>query len=317
MVPPLEENPTTPFELSRTAWRKTVEDPAFTDYALSRLPTTLDSISGYYDNFYISKEGSGLAPFMYDAVTGLSLAYCRAVNNASDAVGGTEVFREFSQLDFSGASGNVQIIEETGTRNYTSIVYALFNVQPYEVDENGMQNFKLVPTKFYSNGWNAVEGREYVYAGGGTATPTSLPPPHVEYNYIGVIGRAVGYTLMFIVMLGSCAAFVWMLVYRKERAVLSSQPLFLFMVAFGTLVMASSIVALSIEEPVPESGLDSACMAAPWLYVSGAVVAFSSLLAKTRGVRHVSLLRLCPSLVSDTELTTCLQHRPTSTRTSI
>jgi hypothetical protein len=292
-IPPLEDNPKTSFELFRTAWRKTVKDEAFTEYARSRVPTTLMNISGYNPDVQISEEGSGLAPFVYDAVTGLALSYCRAANAANATVDfefdGADVFAEFSNLNFNGASGNVEIIEETGTRNFSTVLFMLFNVQPYEVDDNGIQRYKMVPVKFYNNGWSTIEGRDYVYAEGGTATPSSLPPPHMEYNYIGGTGRAVGYTLMGIVFLGSCAAFVWMILYRNERAIRSSQPLFLFMVAFGSMVMASCIIPLSIEEPVPESGLDSACMAAPWLYVSGAVVAFSSLLAKTRGVRHVRL----------------------------
>lgn len=307
-VPPLEENPTTSFELFRTAWRKTVEDPAFSDYARSRLPATLANVSDYVASFNISEEASGYAPFMYDAVTLLALSYCRAVNAASGAVGGAEVFAEFSKLDFNGGSGYVEIESETGTRNYTSVLFMLFNVQPMEVDDDGMQTYKLVPTKFYNNSWSSIEGRDYVYADGGNSTPPSLPPPQVENNYIGTTGRAVGYSLMGIVFLGSFAAFVWMLVYREERAVRSSQPLFLFMIAFGTMVMASSIVSLSMEEPVPESGLDAACMASPWLYVSGAVVAFSSLLAKTRGVRKVSLQPCAPSCASlfpGTELTPC------------
>ncbi|KAI2493752.1 G-protein coupled GABA receptor [Fragilaria crotonensis] len=268
----------------------TVEDDAFTEYARSRVPTTLANITGFDPDFLISEEGAGLAPFVYDAVTGLALSYCRAANAANASVNfefdGADVFAEFSILDINGASGNVEIIEETGTRNFTTVRFMLFNVQPYEVDDNGIQSYKMVPVKFYDNEWSVVEGRDYVYAEGGTATPSSLPPPQMEYNYIGETGRAVGYTLMGIVILGSCAAFVWMIFYRNERAIRSSQPLFLFMVAFGSLVMASCIIPLSVEEPVPESGLDAACMAAPWLYVSGAVIAFSSLLAKTRGVRH-------------------------------
>jgi gamma-aminobutyric acid type B receptor len=157
-----------------------------------------------------------------------------------------------------------------------------------ELDENGNQVFKLVPTDYYQGGWKPIDDRDYVYAGGGTTTPTSLPDPDMEMNYIGDTARAVGYALMGIVVLGAVVAFFWLAWYKNERVLRSSQPLFLFMVALGSLVMASSIVPLSLEEPVPESGLDIACMSAPWLYLSGAVIAFSALLAKTRGVRHVS-----------------------------
>lgn len=310
-VPPLEENPTTSYEKFRIAWRTFIEDPTFEEYARSRMPTSVKDMKGYDPKYTFSKESSGYTPFLYDAITGLGLALCRAANNITEGqtFAGKQVFQQFSSLSFNGASGNVTIISPYGTRDYTTELFTLFNVQPYEVDANGNETYMLVPTKYYSNGWKAIDDRMYVYANGGTVTPDSLPPPDLQMNYIGTTGRAVGYTLMALVALGSFAAFGWLFWYRRERVVRSSQALFLSMIAFGSLVMASSIVPLSFEEPMPESSLDAACMAAPWLYVSGAVIVVSALLAKTLAIRRVSFRNngfvLCSLLV----LTRVVQHR--------
>jgi 7 transmembrane sweet-taste receptor of 3 GCPR len=288
-VPPLQENPTTSYEKFRVVWRTFVEDPTFEKYARSRMPTSLKDMKGYDPKYTFSKESSGYSPFLYDAITGLGLALCRAANNITEGqtFGGEEVYKQFASLSFDGASGNVTILPDTGTRDYTTELFTLFNAQPYEDVSSGNQTYKLVPTNYYKNGWKAIDERVYVYANGGTVTPDSLPPPDLQMNYISSTGRAVGYTLMALVALGSFAAFGWLFWYRREPVVRASQALFLSMIAFGSLVMASSIVPLSFEEPMPESSLDAACMAAPWLYVSGAVIVVSALLTKTRAIRHV------------------------------
>ena len=153
-----------------------------------------------------------------------------------------------------------------------------------------MVTFRLVPTSYYLNGWKPipVDGQMFQYGNGGTTAPASLPSPDFNYNYIGDTGRAIGYTLMGIVVAIALASMVWLVWFQNERVVRSSQPLFLFLVSFGALMMGSTIVPLSLEEPLSDYSLDVACMAAPWLYVSGAVIVFSALLAKTRGVHQVS-----------------------------
>lgn len=91
---------------------------------------------------------------------------------------------------------------------------------------------------------------------------------------------------MALVMLAAVVSLVWMVWFWKERAVSSSQPLFLVLVSIGSFVMVSAIIPLSFDETVTDdpSALDRACMAGPWLYIIGAIIAFSALFAKTRGI---------------------------------
>jgi hypothetical protein len=109
-------------------------------------------------------------------------------------------------------------------------------------------------------------------------------------NYIGDSARIAGYVLFGIVCFCGIASIIWVIYYRDEHVIISAQPFFLVLVSVGTMFMASTILPLSFEEPTPESGLDIACMSIPWLYVIGATLAISGLLAKTRGVVKVRLL---------------------------
>jgi 7 transmembrane sweet-taste receptor of 3 GCPR len=133
-----------------------------------------------------------------------------------------------------------------------------------------------------------------VYASGSTAPPDSLPPVQVQNNYVGPVGRAVGYTFMAITLLSSILSVGWLFYYRDTYVVVSSQPLFLLMISVGTFIMAITILPLGFEELVidNDAALSHACMAVPWLYVSGASFPLSAVLAKIRGVHKVRTIEV-------------------------
>jgi gamma-aminobutyric acid type B receptor len=67
----------------------------------------------------------------------------------------------------------------------------------------------------------------------------------------------------------------------NSDVVKSSQPFFLIQLCLGTLIMASSIIPMSLQEPISERSLDMACMCSPWLLFNGYAIAFSALLSKS------------------------------------
>jgi hypothetical protein len=290
--PPVEEKPSSGFQRFRKAWRDAMANDEFVTFAKSKIPVYLNSTNGYDPNWEFSEEPTSYGPLIYDSVIGLGLSYCRALTdyNQTDEFTGPAAFEFFRHLDEEGASGRLVFDPETGTRDYTTLTFTILNMQPSEASDTEKVRFDIVPTDVYIGGnWSKIDDRQFAYAGGGTETPQSLPDPLVKKNYIGDTGRAIGYTLMAIVMAASIGCLVWLVWFRRERVVRSSQPFFLLMISLGALTMASSIIPLSLEETTTsESGLDTACMAAPWLYLSGAILAFSALLAKTRGVHQVS-----------------------------
>jgi 7 transmembrane sweet-taste receptor of 3 GCPR len=289
-VSPLAENPTTSYEKFRTAYREAIIDPEFDAYVRSKLPSSIQVMEGYNPDFTFDPEPRSWALLLYDAVTSLGIAFCRAQNKTTDGqFTGKDVYNEFKMLNVEGVTGQVKIIADTGTRDYTTLTFTMFNFQQLdELDDNGMAQYKMVPTSVYTDGsWKNIDGRSFTYANGGTSPPQSLPEPQVDSNYIGDKGRIVGYSLMGVVMLCSISAIGWTVIYQSEPVVNSSQPLFLVMVAFGSLIMSSTIIPLSLEEPISVKGLDISCMAAPWLYLLGYLLAFSALFAKTRRMDQI------------------------------
>lgn len=117
--------------------------------------------------------------------------------------------------------------------------------------------------------------------------PRDLPPLVQDMNYIGQ-WRILGYTLAGIVITMSLFFAMWTLINFHTRVVKASQPIFLLMICVGTLIMASTIFPLGIDdEHTSDRGCDIACMASPWLYSIGFVISFSALFSKTWRVNKV------------------------------
>mmetsp|Transcript_32654 Transcript_32654/g.39673 ORF Transcript_32654/g.39673 Transcript_32654/m.39673 type:complete len:1372 (-) Transcript_32654:215-4330(-) len=111
--------------------------------------------------------------------------------------------------------------------------------------------------------------------------------PDEDLNQIVKI-RPVGLTIM-VLAAGLAVAFsVWTFVFRKHQVVKSSQQLFLQLICFGTFIMATAIIPLSIDDSIAsQRGCDIACMVTPWLISTGFVVTFSALFAKTWCINRV------------------------------
>jgi len=293
-APALQPNSTSGFQRFRNSWRQALKNDAWIEYVQSRLPQSLDPVPGFDRRASFSEDAGVFRPFLYDAVTGMGLSMCRA--SAEDPFfDGKAASRQFRELHFRGASGEVEIDNSTGTRDFETIAFSLWNVRATETTEGGRSIVELVPSKYFgSTGeWNDVPGNAFVYSSGSTEPPTSLPADWFDYNYIGNGGRIVGYALIAITAVSSILSVLWLCCYRHEKIVASSQSLFLLMVSGGAVVMVSTIVPLGMEEPLVASveGLDMACMAAPWLYFIGASITLSALFAKIRGIYKVSIVR--------------------------
>jgi 7 transmembrane sweet-taste receptor of 3 GCPR/Receptor family ligand binding region len=278
----LPEVPENGHERFRVAWREAMEDIILVEYFRSKLPPSLESIDGFGRSEPFSKEPSVFGAFAYDAVTALGIAMC---NVELDFISGPEIYDKLVNVAFDGASGKVVLNGKTGTRDYTTLSYMMWNFFP----RHGMAGFELVPTNYYKNGeWQPIpNGKSFCYADGTSTPPENLPPIDENMNMIGSIARTISYILIGVIVFCSCCAILWVICCRNEPVVRASQPLFLYMVALGSLIMAVSIIPLSLEEPVSIEILNMACIAHFWIYLTGYLLAFTAFFAKARRIKQV------------------------------
>jgi 7 transmembrane sweet-taste receptor of 3 GCPR len=294
-APTFKEDSTLGFDRFRVSWRDASLDEAFVEHVKTKLPTSLDETSGFDRSANFTGDPHGFLNFHYDAVTALGISMCRAGENQT-FFAGNDIYSQFRQLDFEGASGTIRIAPDTGTRLYSTIAFVVWNVRILGMNDKGYSVIEYVPSfRFEDDTWIEIPGNAYEFADGTTNIPNPLPPVDFGYNYIGRSSRAVAYTLMGIIAFSSVASMFWTWHHRHSHAVDSAQPLFLVSVSVGTLIMVSAVIPLAFDETVASSmeTLNRACMGVPWLYFLGFSISLSGLLAKMEAVHQVlSLLRL-------------------------
>jgi len=115
-------------------------------------------------------------------------------------------------------------------------------------------------------------------------------------NYLGPGIRAYAYALFGIVVITSVGLASWTIINRKKRIVAASQPFFLCLLCFGSLVLRASLLTVPVDHGPTQIGqcrvddLDPcgmACTATIWLVSLGLSIMFSALLAKTMRVNRI------------------------------
>ncbi|CAB9517448.1 affinity cAMP-specific and IBMX-insensitive 3',5'-cyclic phosphodiesterase [Seminavis robusta] len=119
-----------------------------------------------------------------------------------------------------------------------------------------------------------------------------------ELNFLPSALVACGYALCVLALVASAVAGVWTWIHRRAWIVKASQPAVLGLILVGCAISTLSMIFMGFQttyrqlddgQENPEvARVDAACMAVPWLYGVGFVIAFSALLAKIERVRLIN-----------------------------
>jgi hypothetical protein len=142
-------------------------------------------------------------------------------------------------------------------------------------------------SEIYANEtWTKVTN--FIYADG-TIYPPKLLRDVPEQNYLNNVIRGVGLTLMGVVLLLALTTIAWVYLNREHRVLRAAQPPFLYMLALGSAISASTIVPISFDESYgwSEQQLSRACMAIPWLLSLGHILTYGTLFSKLWRINKV------------------------------
>lgn len=110
-------------------------------------------------------------------------------------------------------------------------------------------------------------------------------PPQLDQNLLGNLVW-VGYVGYGIILVSAMLCTGWTIVNRSAIVVRAAQPFFLLILLVGIVILASTIIPLSLEDggdpdSVSERFAVGVCMSQPWLAFTGFSVIFSALFSKT------------------------------------
>lgn len=241
----------------------------------------------------------------YDSTISAIFAACDAEevwrlreNGGNGAAGlahidGDDFFRAFLNHTYDGVYGSVTIDSATGTRIPQTVPYSVSNFLTAPPGNDGMVKVTLTTTDVLEKSpdggsqWRNLEA--FVFSDGSTQPPSDLPPLEHDLNLIGTGTRVAASIMCSIILFTSMFFLWWTYKHRQRRVIRSAQPVFLWILAGGALLMGLAIVPLGIEEPQASSqlALDVACMSSVWLVTVGFSLTFSALYAKTLRINMI------------------------------
>jgi hypothetical protein len=290
-------------------WNQLGADADALDYINSKAPLPPPETGIFFErtsDFFIKQTPSHIATFSYDAIVGMALSACAALNTTStnDTIfSGVEHHQAFVESQYFGATGEVVIGPGTYSRNESSTYFVISNILNVSRDSE-YTSFHATPWEYFDTvqkNWTFYGALEqFTYSDLTSEAPNQIPDANVNMHTISPAIRGVCLGIAGAAMTLSIALFVFTFVKRKARVIRAAQPPFLLMLCVGTLVMASSIIPFSIDDSIAsQSGCSIACASRTWLVAVGFCVAFSALFSKLWRINKVSVkcYSLCALLV--------------------
>jgi hypothetical protein len=222
---------------------KALNNPDDVRYVMSKqptYPTEPDFVPVAMDDeaFQSTKN---MAPFLYDATIALGLAACN-VTEGRDFFDGKAHYEAFKRTRFAGATGDLFFDQETGSRDPNSALFQMFNYEETAESEGTDEvSFADDTSALFRNGEWIVD-RPFTYNDGTAEIRPDLPDVDVDYKYIGTHLRAAGLVLCALVMLQAIGFALFTKLNQTSRVVKASQPVFLYIICLGTVIMSAAII---------------------------------------------------------------------------
>jgi hypothetical protein len=234
---------------------------------------------------------------MYDAVMSVGIGACLAEQEADGTVSSAQHQEHVRKSVFTGATGPVAFgndiamkTDVQGGRLDSTLTWGALNMLPPQPDGDEVVKYTLTEASAPDtrNKWSGQGLLPFVYRDGRTVPPELLRD-EPDQNYLSSGLRAMGFALMGIALLCCIVSATWVFVRRKHRVLRASQPEFLYLIAFGSAVQASSIITISNDESFGWSteALSRACMASAWLLPFGTLIIYAALFTKLWRVNKV------------------------------
>jgi len=264
-----------PFERFYRMW------PTFRESDVNRFfPNHTDVVDGtrfqFPPGYFASTASHIINAFLwaYDAVATLGLAACALQNRSGpDALSdGYSLLQAVRSTSFNGLSGHVRFSNGTGDRDPLTNIYVARNVHWNSSD--GTVAYRTIGQFSPSTNEWTVRLAEAVFRDGTSTVPSDVDIPDHDEQLLPSWARVLGYFETSFGLALGLFGLVWLRASRRHVSVVQSQPVFMAIITLGILFISVSIIPLTIEGDTKD------CMAFPFLYSIGIMLACSSISAK-------------------------------------
>jgi hypothetical protein len=269
-------------------FKDSVSDLEYIDSILPKHPGEPNFGDGFdlYAEEFLRSPGP-IGGFVYDAVIAIGLAACQAWENDEILIG-TEHYRHLVSTSFAGTSGDVVLDTTTGSRTANSSYFQVMNyvVDEEKTTENVTQYREVLSYMFQDGQWRQLA--DYIFNDGTSVPSQDLRLVTLVSRNFSVGVRAGGLSLCGLAMTMALGFAGWTWFHRKHRVLMASQPIFLYLICGGVVVLVATIIPLSMDELLlPRSGCDIACRSIPWLLSLGFSLIGSALFTKTYRINKI------------------------------
>ena len=195
---------------------------------------------------YLIRQDSFLNPlsdtrlqYVYEATVLLGLSACAATSDDL-FLDSQDLFNQVLNTTFLGISGPVNLDPATGSRIPNSTSYSMLNLVETEPSDGNVSNvaFQQNITDFFFRGnWQSIQ--PFVFNDGSTNfVPGKLWMNNVEVSHFSTAVRATALTMWGIAFTLALGCMAWTWKHRNTRILRASQPFFLYVICFGTIVLS-------------------------------------------------------------------------------
>mmetsp|Transcript_596 Transcript_596/g.926 ORF Transcript_596/g.926 Transcript_596/m.926 type:complete len:876 (-) Transcript_596:187-2814(-) len=284
-------------------WKQMGEDTETLDYINLKQPLSPGGEPFTFNrtSAFFQKVPNHVALFSYDAIIGMGISACQAAIAANstftenDVFSGKDHHTSFLDIDFASASGEVRIGPTTFSRNESSTYYVVSNILDISStkDTVSLQGEEYAFFDALVGHWKIFDGddgpRQFIFSDGTFNLPPQIPEVEEDMNLISTGVRSFCLTLSVLTLVASAGFLIYTMKMRNKSVIKMAQPPFLAMICAGTMIMASAIIPLSMDEgvAVSQSALDASCSMTPWFFSFGFTITFVALFSKLWRVNKV------------------------------
>jgi hypothetical protein len=261
------------------------------EYLSSVFPKFAGQTPMYDEGFADPIKDPG-ASFTYEATALVGLSACEVATRNDFFLKGLDHYESLVRTSFRGITEDVKLFPENGSRDPNTTFFTVTNFLEHDYSEgastaSGSVRFRGRVTHGFKNG-NWTQLTDFIQNDGTSNIAPDLPPVELDMNYVSPAVRGTALSFSAIAILMAIGFAYWTHANGTTRVVRASQPFFLHMICVGAVVLALSLIPMSIDHGIASTqGCTIACNSTIWLVSLGSAIIFAALYTKTYRINRI------------------------------